>query len=331
MCTGTLLADGDAGTQTPWFYSANHCFDNESAPYKSPAQMQQVANTLSTLWDFQASSCNSGTPSSSWRQVSGGATYLYNNPESDVLFLRLNGGAPAGPFFSGWDANALAAGTPVLTLHHPEGDLKKVSQGSVTGYVVPGVAGGPRTFIEVLWNSGTTEPGSSGAGLWTQSGGQYYLRGGLWGGTALCTNPSGRDDFSRFDQVYPQLSAYLGAAIAPAFDYSDLWWNPNESGWGLNLVQHPSKVVFGVWYTYEMDGTRTWYVMPTGSWTSSTTYTGPLYVTNGPSFEKAFDPAQVQTREVGTLTLNFSSQNAGTFSYSVDGVTGTKSMQRQTF
>jgi hypothetical protein len=193
------------------------------------------------------------------------------------------------------------------------------------------VAGGSRTFIEVLWGSGTTEPGSSGGGLWSASGGQYLLRGGLWGGTALCTNRSGTDNFSRFDQIYPQLATYLGPVNAPAYDYSDLWWNPNESGWGINLVQHPSRIIFAVWYTYEMDGTRTWYVMPTGSWSSSTRFSGPLYATNGPSFEKAFDASQVQTRQVGTLTLNFTSQNTGSFTYSVDGVTGTKSMQRQPF
>ncbi|HET6265484.1 MAG TPA: hypothetical protein VFD95_11530, partial [Usitatibacter sp.] len=147
----------------------------------------------------------------------------------------------------------------------------------------------------------------------------------------LCTNRSGTDSFSRFDQAYPQLANYLGTANSPAYDYTDLWWNPNESGWGLNLTQHPSKVIFGVWYTYESDGTRTWYVMPNGSWSNNTRYTGPLYVTSGPSFEKAFDASLVQTRQVGSLTLDFSSQDTGTLTYSVDGVTGTKSLQRQPY
>ena len=331
LCSGTLLADTDPLTQTPWFYSANHCFDNNDPPFKTASQMQQVAGTLSTLWDFQASSCNSQAPSSSWRQLYGGSTYIYNEPESDVLLVRLNNPPPAGAFFSGWDANTISSGTSVISIHHPEGDLKKVSQGTTQGFDAPGVAGGNRSFIEVLWSTGTTEPGSSGGGLWSKTGGQYFLRGGLWGGTALCTNRFGTDNFSRFDQAYPQLAAYLGAAASPAFDYTDLWWNPSESGWGLSLVQHPNKILFGVWYTYEQDGTRTWYVMPTGSWSSPTHYSGPLYVTNGPSFEKAFDASQVQTRQVGTLNIDFSSQDTGTFTYLVDGVSGTKSMQRQPF
>ncbi len=331
LCTGSLLADSDPGTQVPWFYSANHCFDNESAPYKTPTQMQQVANTLSTLWDFQAMTCGSQSPTSTWQQLNGGATYIYSNPQSDVMLIRLNTSPPAGAFYSGWDANALTRNTSVYGIHHPQGDLKKVSRGSVVGFGSPGVAGGSSSFIEVLWSSGTTEPGSSGGGIWTSAGGQYFLRGGLWGGTALCTNTNGTDNFSRFDQAYSQLAPYLATSVAPAYDYTDLWWNPSESGWGLNLVQHPTKVIFGVWYTYESDGTRIWYIIPNGSWTSPTTYTGPLYVTSGPGYTKSFDTNQVQVRQVGTATLSFASQATGTFSYSIDGVSGTKSMQRQPY
>jgi hypothetical protein len=40
LCTGTLLNDTDASTQRPWFFGANHCFDNDSAPFKTRAQMQ---------------------------------------------------------------------------------------------------------------------------------------------------------------------------------------------------------------------------------------------------------------------------------------------------
>ena len=332
LCTGTLLADGDASTQTPWFYSANHCFENDDPPYKTPAQMQTVANTLTTLWGFEASACNSGTPRSNWTQLTGGATLLFNNTTTDVLFLRLNGTPPSNAFYSGWDANPIAAGTSLLEIHHPQGDLKKATQGNVVGFAVPDVAGGNASFIEAHWTVGTTEAGSSGSGIFTSSGGQYYFRGGLWGGSALCSNPSGTDFFSRFDQAYPSLAQYLGTAAAPAADYTDLWWNPGESGWGLKLIQHPSRNMFGVWYTYEADGTRTWFVMPGGSWTATNTFSGTLYATSGPGFTaQPFDPNQVQSRAVGTATITFSDANNGTFSYSVDGVAGTKSISRQPF
>ena len=335
LCTGTLLADTDPSTQLPWFYSANHCFENEKPPYKTPSQMQSVASTLQTLWFFQSSACNSGTVSASYRQLFSGATYIYNNTARDVLFLRLNGTPPTGAWFAGWDASAIPAGTPVADAHHPNGDLKKVSQGSVLGFLspdLPPVDAGATDFIGVRWSSGTTEGGSSGSPLLTQgAGSQYVLRGGLWGGSASCENRSGTDIFSRFDLAYPALAQYLSPANAPAADYTDLWWNPNESGWGLNIVQHPSRTLFAVWYTYAPDGSRTWFVMPSGSWTSPTTYTGPLYTAAGPAADGPFDPSLVTKTQVGTATLSFTDANDGTWSYTVNGVAGSQFITRQSY
>jgi lysyl endopeptidase len=331
ICTGTLLADADASTQTPWFYGANHCFENDDPPFKTPAQMQAVANTLTTLWGFEATSCGSRTPRSGWSQLGGGATFIHNSVASDVLFLRLNAAPPAGAFYSGWDAAALGTGNALVALHHPQGDLKKASQGSVQRFASPGVGGGSASYAEVRWSSGTTEVGSSGSGIWSSNGSQYHFRGGLWGGNASCDLPSGTDYFSRFDQAYPALAPYLGSSSSTAVDYTDLWWNPNESGWGLNLTQHPSRAIFGVWYTYELDGSRTWYVMPGGNWTSSNTYSGALYTTAGPAFTAPFNPSQVETRQVGSATLTFHDANSGVFDYSIDGVAGSKSITRQPF
>lgn len=340
LCTGTLLADGDPASQVPWFYGANHCFENENPPFKTPGEMQQVASTLSTLWGFEASACVNGdgndTPRPSWSQLSGGATFVYNNVDNDVLFLRLNGTPPSHAFFSGWDANPISPGSGVITIHHPSGDLKKASEGSVQRLRPPGFGNVSASQIEVLWSRGTTEGGSSGAGLWTlgqatPAGAQYLFRGGLYGGTALCTNPTGTDYYSRFDVVFPALAQYLNTTGGPAFDVTDLWWNPAEDGWGLNLVQHPSRQVFGVWYTYAADGKRTWFVMPGGEWTSSTTFTGALYSVAGPPPTTFFDPTRVRRTQVGTATLTFTDANNGTFSYSVNGTFGTKSISRFLF
>src|SRR4051812_7271137 len=62
--------------------------------------------------------------------------------------------------------------------------------------------------------------------------------------------------------------------VSPAFDFSDLWWNPNESGWGLNLVQHATSKVFGVMYTYEAPNRPLWLVITEGTWVSSLQYSG---------------------------------------------------------
>jgi lysyl endopeptidase len=328
LCTGTLVNDTVGSTQVPWFYSANHCFDNESQPLKTASQMQAVASSLNTLWFFEAQTCNARTiPASTL--LTNGAQFIYNNAGADVLFLRLNDAAPPGAFFAGWDPNAVPIGASAVTIHHPEGDLKKVSQGSVTRYSNPPIVGGNGTpFSELIWSSGTTEGGSSGSGLFTYDGSQYLLRGGLWGGSALCSNPNGLDNYSRFDLVYPALAAYLSPTSAPATDYTDLWWNPNESGWGLNLIQHPNQVIFAIWYTYDADGNQTWFNMSSGTWTNASTYTGTIYVTSGPSPTGAFDPSRVGRNAVGTGTLRFSDANNGVWSFTINGISGSKSITR---
>ena len=338
LCTGTLLNDTDPSTQAPWFYSANHCFENDSPPYKTPAQMQTLANTLNTLWFFQSSSCNSGAVSSAYRQLFGGATYIYNNPASDVLFLELNQAPPAGAYFAGWDPNTLSAGTAVVDVHHPQGDLKKVSKGTVLGFTTPTAppaSSGFNQYVGIQWNSGTTEEGSSGSPILTvgQFSGQsqYLVRGGLWGGAASCSNRLGEDVFSRFDLAYSALAQYLAPANAPAFDYTDLWWNPNESGWGLSITQHATHVIFAAWFTYGADGNPVWYTLPSGTWSSPTTYTGTLYTASGSAANGPFDPGQLTTTPVGTATLSFSDANNGTLSYTVNGVSGSKPITRQPF
>src|SRR6185369_12000424 len=169
----------------------------------------------------------------------------------------------------------------------------------------------------------------------TLNGSQYLLRGGgLRGGSALCTNPGGTDFFSRFDQIYPAISQYLSAptSVTPFANVTALWWIPSESGWGLNLIHRSSSnIVFGTWYTYGADGKRTWFVMPSGSWSNPTTYTGTLYATSGPAFTGPFDPSLVTIAAVGTGTLTFSNASNATWTYSVNGISGVKTIQRFRF
>jgi hypothetical protein len=183
-------------------------------------------------------------------------------------------------------------------------------------------------FIEVRWARGTTEPGSSGGPVFTSDDGAYSLRGGLWGGSAMCSNPDGLDYFSRFDKAYPALQSNLNPMFAPFANFTDLWWDPNESGWGINLIQHASNVIFAVWYTYDANHKMYWLHMSSGRWTSSSSYTGDLYETTGPPANGPFDASRVQRTVVGTATLSFSSANSGTLTYTYHGMSGSKSLTR---
>src|SRR5205814_7198656 len=61
-----------------------------------------------------------------------------------------------------------------------------------------------------------------------------------------CLAPS----FTRTVAITRQLFA---TGAAPSIDYTDLWWNPNESGWALAITQQ-ARVMFLAWYVYDRAG-----------------------------------------------------------------------------
>lgn len=102
-----------------------------------------------------------------------------------------------------------AAPDSVTCIHHPSGDIKKISGAWGTFDQQDGVdmGNGPADCWHVpAWGYGTTEPGSSGSGLWNKD---HHLIGQLYGGEADCNN-SVNDYFGRFDLSYPLLSEWLG-------------------------------------------------------------------------------------------------------------------------
>jgi hypothetical protein len=114
----------------------------------------------------------------------------------------------------------------------------------------------------------------------------------------------------------------------PAVDYSDLWWNPNESGWGMAMAQQYG-ITFLAWYVYDSNGKPTWLVATCTM--SGSGCSGSLYRTSGPAFGPTFNPAQVQATAAGTVIVSFLDANNAVLSYTVDGVSATKSITRQLF
>jgi len=45
----------------------------------------------------------------------------------------------------------------------------------------------------------------------------------------------------------------------PPVNYSDLWWNPSESGLGITVNQGSTNEVFATWYAYDANGNPVWY------------------------------------------------------------------------
>ena len=120
----------------------------------------------------------------------------------------------------------------------------------------------------------------------------------------------------------------VGAAV-PAVDYSDLWWNPNESGWGMAMAQQNANI-FLAWYVYDGSGKPIWYVAPNCA-VNGSGCSGTLYATTGPAFGPTFDPNQVHAASVGSAIVSFIDANNAVLSYTVNGVQGTKTITRQLF
>ena len=132
-------------------------------------------------------------------------------------------------------------------------------------------------------------------------------------------------------------AALLAAAIpAHAGKYTDLWFNPQESGWGLNVVQQ-LDTAFVTLFVYGPDGKPTWYVAPDAEVVAIGSgnlpvFNGALYRTEGPAHNGPFDPAKVKAFAVGQLWLETLPSGRIRVSYTVDGAAEiVKEVQRQTW
>jgi hypothetical protein len=142
------------------------------------------------------------------------------------------------------------------------------------------------------------------------------------------------------------------AQSTPAANYTDMWWNASESGWGISFAQHAgTNQVYAVWFTYdprEVDASGQhkplWIVMPGGTWTSPTTLTGTVYVLNGVPFNQSGSNRSINP--VGSFTFTFNTVSSGTFAYNIaapagippsdpaaglPSFSGTKAIVRQSF
>jgi len=127
-------------------------------------------------------------------------------------------------------------------------------------------------------------------------------------------------------------TAMLGTAPAAATsfssDQSDLWYRSSESGWGMQLVQRGS-VIFATLFVYDAASRPVWYTSTLqaqvdGSWA------GALYATTGPYFgATSFEPSAVTVQQVGSMTWSSADGTTGALTYTVRGMTVTKSVERQ--
>ena len=137
----------------------------------------------------------------------------------------------------------------------------------------------------------------------------------------------------RLIAVFALASAAAHAApMSP--DPTGYWYNPNESGWGATIAQQ-NDVLFVILFVYDEQRKPEWFVASNVRDNGGGVFSGTLYRTSGPSLGTTFDPAAVDFRAVGTVTLqyavNFAGQASIRLGYTVDGIAVTKGATRLTW
>src|SRR5438105_8023579 len=149
---------------------------------------------------------------------------------------------------------------------------------------------------------------------------------------------------SRFLRAF-LCTALIAAAPLPsrAENRSDMWWNPDESGWGLIIVDHGTNLV-AIWCTYLENGDAVWFVIPGGEFSEDRrTFHGDIYLTDGTPYTQPYYPYSFDWNLVGTASIDFAPADLpegwARYSYSVlggpgiggHGTVGSRAIKRQPF
>lgn len=219
-CTGSLL-NNTLLDHTPWLLTADHC---------GPNATQSDLDQWVFYFKYQSPDCENPTSDSAFRFYTiVGATKVASaggaGVKSDFKLLLLNETVPDEyePFYNGWSAEA-APSTHGVTIHHPQGDIKKIS--TFTQPLISDNWGSiPGTHWRVTWaqtqtNWGVTEGGSSGSPLFNPDG---LIVGQLTGGTASCSHATSPDYYGKFSYSWDQSDTLPEGQLKP-------WLDPDNMG-----------------------------------------------------------------------------------------------------
>lgn len=179
---GTRFGSGSLVNNTsqdfrPYILTAFHCVDTEYDGELTWAEKSAVNNWV-FRFKYYNYSCG-GSECQSYVSYNG-ATFRAGYQPSDFSLLELNvyPTNSSGIYYSGWNRNTSAA-TFAVGIHHPAGDVKKISvdQNGLSNVSVttPWTAQGvtlycpPDTHWEAVFNTGTVQYGSSGSPIFDQN------------------------------------------------------------------------------------------------------------------------------------------------------------------
>jgi len=178
-CSGALV-NTTANDGRPMFLTANHCLTGGANAINAPN-----LNNWSFYWHYESLNCANAVPAT---RSTIGADVVANNIVSDFALLRLmedpRNATGVTPYYLGWDRSG-NTGTGGVGIHHPRGDIKKISIYTMTPVsdLYLSSSGMANSHWRTIWSSGTTEGGSSGSPIINNS---RRVIGQLHGGYADC-------------------------------------------------------------------------------------------------------------------------------------------------
>ncbi|MFV0469692.1 MAG: putative Ig domain-containing protein [Dysgonomonas sp.] len=195
-CTGTMI-NNTAQDLKPYLLSAFHCY--------SGAGIQDLAK-WQFYFHFESPGCVNSNPLETKTLV--GCYFRVGTPTehgSDGLLLELSQEVPVdwNVYFNGWDRRNQVVSGGGVGIHHPAGDLKKIS--TFNTYIsdtwpgaekIPGAdqAHWNLQFVQTKNGLGVVEGGSSGSPLFDHD---HLVIGTLTGGNSTCTNNTGYNMYGK--------------------------------------------------------------------------------------------------------------------------------------
>ncbi len=247
-CTGSVI-NNTRNDNTPFVLTADHCA-YQLGHYASTSDLNQwlfYFNYESTVCEDPAIEPPIHSMVGAARVAQGGNK---GNTGSDFYLVRLNQSIPENfhPYFIGWSADDEISPAGV-TIHHPEGDIKKLSTYTDPVVTESWLWNGLPSHWKVFWTEtengwGVTEGGSSGSPLFNEEG---KIIGTLTGGYAACESsgsigPDKPDFYGKFSYHWISNGDADTAHLKP-------WLDPDNTG----ITQLNGKVLGIENEKYEQD------------------------------------------------------------------------------
>ncbi|WP_179018895.1 T9SS type A sorting domain-containing protein [Winogradskyella forsetii] len=229
-CSGTLVNNTNNDGKA-YFMTANHCRGGEGSW------------AFRFNWRSPNTSCSTTTPSTngSFNQTVSGSVLRANSAESDMELVEITDTSfftnNTDLVWAGWNRSTVDVPVVNFGIHHPSGDIQKVCREDDGAYRANVNFEIPNTKMWYIdqWELGVTEPGSSGSGLFNETG---HLIGMLSGGGAACNGTSNNgapDYYGRFDVAWD-----FGSSTSTRLKE---WLDPSDSGIEI-LDQYPALETF---------------------------------------------------------------------------------------